>query len=55
MLVVVYLLHVSLFVWVGLLLVFVGCLGLKNSDEDDYSIGRFIVPYIAGFVLAMGG
>ena len=43
-------------IWhIGLLLVFIGCIGLKNSGEDDYNIGRFIVPYIAGFVLAMGG
>ena len=39
----------------GALLAFIGCLGLNAHDDDDYSIGRFIVPYIFGFLLAMGG
>ena len=39
----------------GALLAFIGCFGLQNSDDEDYSIGRFIVPYAAGFILAMGG
>ena len=40
---------------IGLLLVFIGCMGLKNHDEEDFNIGRFIVPYIIGFVMALGG
>jgi len=30
-------------------------MGLKNSGDEDFNIGRFIVPYIAGFILALGG
>ena len=40
---------------VGLLLVFIGCMGLKNADDPEFNIGRFIVPYLFGFVLAIGG
>ena len=40
---------------IGLLLVFIGCMGLKNADSEDFNIGRFIVPYMAGFILALGG
>lgn len=37
-------------------MVFIAGLGLKNaSDDPDYSIMRFIVPYIAGFAMALGG
>ena len=34
---------------------FIGCIGLKNHDEDDYSIFRWFVPYMFGFLLALAG
>ena len=51
----IFLLTLVLSIGIGLLLVFIGCMGLKNSGEEDYTIGRFIIPYIMGFVTAMGG
>ena len=36
-------------------MVFIGCMSLQNHDDEDFNIGRFIVPYAAGFVLAIGG
>ncbi len=43
-------------IYIGLLMVFIAGLGLKNSSDDpDYSIMRFIVPYMAGVALALGG
>ena len=34
---------------------FIGCIGLKKSDDDDFSVMRFFIPYIFGFVMALGG
>jgi len=40
----------------GLILGFIGCMGLGKADEDpDYSILRFLIPYVLGFGLAFGG
>ena len=36
-------------------MVFIGAMSLQHADDDDFSIGRFIVPYAAGFLLALGG
>ena len=30
-------------------------MGLKKADDEDFAITRFIIPYIAGFTLALGG
>ena len=34
---------------------FIGCMGLKKADDPDFAITRFIIPYIIGFTLALGG
>ena len=39
----------------GLILAFIGCFGLKNHSEPDYSVMRWFVPYLFGVILAIGG
>ena len=34
---------------------FIGCIGLNKSDDDDFSVMRFFIPYIFGFAMALGG
>ena len=36
-------------------MVFIGCMGLKKADDPEFNIGRFIIPYMAGFLMALGG
>ena len=34
---------------------FIGCIGLKNHEEEDYNIMRWLIPYFFGFFLAICG
>ena len=34
---------------------FIGCIGLKNHEEEDYNIMRWLIPYLFGFFLALCG
>eukprot|EP00806_Schmidingerella_arcuata_P004871 Macronucleus_5419.p1 GENE.Macronucleus_5419~~Macronucleus_5419.p1 ORF type:complete len:172 (+),score=46.07 Macronucleus_5419:1-516(+) len=39
----------------GLILSFIGCIGLKNHEDPDYNIMRWVIPYFFGFFLALCG
>ena len=49
-----FLFHLTFFSYSGLILAFIGCIGL-NPDDPEYSIMRWFIPYIFGFLLAIGG